>query len=71
MWGVFYDRLNIEAEQSQLREDVTEFVEVLREQQREIPHIDSVEGLYHRVQSLEEDVAAIRESLEDVVDDPR
>ena len=59
---------NIETEQSQLREDLTEFVEALREQNEEIPHIDSVEGLYHRLQSLEEDIATFRESLEDIID---
>lgn len=60
---------NIESEQSQLRNDLTEFVEALREQNEEIPHIDSVEGLYMRLQSLEKDIATLRESLEDIVDE--
>jgi predicted nucleic acid-binding Zn-ribbon protein len=61
----------IETEQSQLRSDITNFVEAYHEENKEIPHIDSVEALYHRLQTVEEDIATLRGSLEELVDESR
>lgn len=59
----------IEAEQAALRDDVGVLVESLREKEEDTPHIDSVEALYQRLESLERDISQLRESLETVVND--
>ena len=61
----------IEREQSELRTDLEKLVERIREKDRATPHIDSVEQLYTRLENLEGNIATLRESLEDVLDEPR
>lgn len=58
----------IEDEQSQLRADLTQFVEALRDQGTETPHIDSVEALHDRIEQLEAELTSLRQLLDDVVD---
>jgi chromosome segregation ATPase len=59
----------IEDEQAALRDDVGALVESLREKEEDTVHIESVKPLHQRLESLEEDISHLRESLETVVDD--
>jgi len=61
----------IEREQAELRTDLETVVEALRKHGNETPHIESVEGLYARLENLEENIGSLRESLEEIVDDSR
>lgn len=58
----------IEIEQEQLREDLDTVVESFREQGDEIPHIETIQELHTRLEGVEQNVAALRLSLEEFVD---
>lgn len=59
----------IEDEQSQLDTGMNTILNTMDEQGKQTPHIGSVESLYTRIQELEEQIAQMRESLEDVVEE--
>lgn len=58
----------IETEQEQLRADLDTVFESVRAQGDEIPQIDSIQELHTRLSGLEENVSALRRSLEEIVD---
>lgn len=61
----------IEHEQAELRTDLEKIVERLRKHGKETPHVESVEGMYTRLERLEENIGSLRETLEVIIDDPR
>lgn len=60
---------SIENEQEALRDDIGVLVESLREEHEKTPHIESVEALYHRLTTLENNISELRAALENIVED--
>jgi len=58
----------IEHEQSQLDQGINTILNTIQEQGEQTPHIRTVESLYQHLQQLEENMAQMRESVEEMVE---
>lgn len=59
------DRMaSIERQQTELQEHIDRLARRIREEGEEVPHIESVEGLYRDLQTLEETMANVRGELQ-------